>query len=120
MDSKAYSDYTAALNNASLLAQKEIMEAVEQIDLDRPRMARNAIIPIMTAIVTKYSNMAALAAAEYYETERQDALGGDYRAVLAESVPPEQIERAVYYATGYLFGGEDEQAGVRKLFDGTD
>lgn len=118
MNSNAYADYTEALNNASLLAQKEIMDAIEKIDLDRPRTARKAIIPIMVEIVTKYSNMAALAAAEYYEAEREDSIGGNYRAVLAEPVPREQIERAVYYATGYLFGGENEQKGVRKLFDG--
>ena len=121
VNSKAYKEYTDALNNASLLAQKEIVDALEKIDLDRPRTSRQAIINTSIAIISKYSDMAALAAAEYYEKERVDAIGGDYQASIADPIPPEQIEKAVRYAMGYLFGGDDEvqQTGVRKLFDGT-
>lgn len=119
MDAEAYERYANALNNASLLAQKELDDALGLIDLDRPRMARNALVPIMTGIVTRYAGLAALAAAEYYEQERADALGGAYSAILAEPVPPEKIEAAVRYAAGYLFGDEYEskQGSVRKLLD---
>lgn len=119
MDYEAYERYANVLNNASLLAQKELDDALGLIDLDRPRMARNALVPIMTDIITRYAGLAALAAAEYYEQERADALGGSYSAIIAEPVPPEKIEASVRYATGYLFGDDDEkkQTGVRGLFD---
>lgn len=121
MDNKAFEKYTHALNNASLLAQQELISTLEKLDYTRPRTVRNATIEIVTAIVDKYSNMAALAAAEYYETERKDSIGGNYSAFLAEPVTIEQIESTVRYAVKFLFeGDENDGTAVYGLFDGSD
>jgi hypothetical protein len=122
MGSGAYEEYAQALANASLLAQQELSDALSRIDLDRPRTARDAVISVVTAIVTKYAGVAALAAAEYYGAERAAAgWPDDYEVGLADPVPVEQIEASVRYAAGHLFGGDDdgaEQGRVRGLFDG--
>lgn len=103
MDSKAYRWYVNAVNNASLLAQKEVDDLISTIDLNRPRSARDALIPAVTSIVTKWANVASMAAAEYYEAERDSALGGSYDALLAPPVDPAKVEKQVRFACGYLF-----------------
>ena len=105
--SDEYRDYVNALNQASLLAQKEFSEFWEKLDTSKPRECRDACIAYLPGIVYKYSAMAALAAAQYYEAERLKAGGEeDFEALIADPVPIEQIEASIRYAAGHLFPGD--------------
>lgn len=116
-----YEQYVTAIATASKLAQDELGKLWDSLDKSDPQAVRDAVIATMPGIVDKYGGMAALAAGEYYEAERNKALGGDYSAYIADSVPNEQIESSVRYAAGHLFGGDGNglQPGADAgLFDG--
>ena len=125
MPAHEFRRYVNAMNNASLLAQRDLSELWENIEGLEPKAVRNALLAAVPGIVYKYGGMAAAAAAEYYEAERMDAGGPqDFSAELSEGVPLEQIEASVRYACGHLFP-EEGGDGVRSepdadLFGGED
>lgn len=113
-----YEKYVNALNQASLLAQRDFAEFWDRLDKSKPEACRDALIAFLPGVIYKYSLMAELAAAEYYEAERIAAGGNeDFEAQLAEMVPYEQIEEAVRFAAGHLF--QEESNGVRAGEDGS-
>lgn len=106
MGVEEFSRFTNAMNNASLLAQRDLAGFWESLDKSDPAAVRDALLAYVPALVQKYGDVAALAAAEYYEAERMAAGGSEaFRAELAEAVPAEQVEAAVRYACGHLFRG---------------
>ena len=117
MASKAFKDYVNALNQASLLAQKDFAAFWERLDTTKPEACREALIAYLPGVIYKYGQMAALAATQYYEAERLSAGGNeDFEAEMAEQVPYEQIEASIRYAAGHLFpevgdGVQPEQDG---------
>lgn len=102
MPASDFRDYSNALNQASLLAQRDLSEAWEHLADKPPAVIRNALIEIMYGLVVKYGQMTSVAAAEYYETERTAARSDDFNVELADSVPFEQVEASVRYACGHL------------------
>ncbi|MBQ9621242.1 MAG: hypothetical protein IJR41_04830 [Atopobiaceae bacterium] len=113
-----YEQYVNALNQASLLAQKELSELWGRLDASNPRACRDALIAYVPVIVYRHSLMAALAAAQYYESERLAAGGNEgFEAMIADAVPYEQIEASIRYAVGHLFPEDDD--GVRPEQDGS-
>lgn len=108
MPAKDFKAYIKALDNASMLAQRDFALLWDKVSGLPPEALRDALIALVPGIVYKYANMAALAAAEYYEAERAAAGGGFFSAELSEGVPIEQIEASVRYACGHLFGEEDD------------
>lgn len=113
-----YEKYVNALNQASLLAQKEFSEFWDKLDTSKPEACRDALIAYLPGVVYKYALMAELAAAQYYEAERLAAGGNeDFEAELAEMIPYEQIKASVRYAAGHLFLEDDD--GVRAGEDGS-
>ena len=104
MASQAYKEYVNALNQASLLAQRDFADFWERLDTSKPEACRDALIAYVPGVIYKYGSMASLAAAQYYEKERLEAGGNeDFEAELAEQVPYEQIEASIRYAAGHLF-----------------
>ena len=112
MSSSDFMEYAAALNKASLLAQRDLAALWDKVKRLEPRVARDALIALVPGIVYKYGNMAALAAAQYYEAERTQAGGAEFQAELSDGVPIEQIEASVRYAVGHMFP-EKGQDGVQ-------
>lgn len=109
MPAEDFRRYTEAVNNASLLAQRDLQEAWAKLSGVPPEGVREALLQVVPGIIWKYGGIAALAAAEYFEAERIAAGGGqDYKAELADGVPLEQVEASVRYAMGHMFpeGGE--------------
>ena len=100
--------FSLAVEAASRLARDELLSFAERVDGMDPVQARDALKAIVPAIVEKYGNMAAAAAADYYERERAEAVGGSYHATLAAPVDAEAVKASVGFACGYLFEGESE------------
>ena len=115
MAARDYRSYVRALNQASLLAQRDFEKLWAKVRSLTPRACRNVLVEAVPGIVYKYGQMAALAAAEYYESERSAARPGEgFDAELSDGVPIEQITNAVRYACGHLFpedgsGAQPEQ-----------
>lgn len=105
-----FRDYVEAMDKASLLAQRDFSELWDRIRNREPEEIRNLLLALLPGIIYKYGDIAAVAAADYYEGERSDLRSDDFTCRLSEGVPLEQIEASVRYAAGHLFGGDD---GVR-------
>lgn len=117
MPAKEYRAYVKALNQASLLAQRDFAKLWDRVKGLPPEECRNALLDLVPGIVGKYGQMAALAAAEYYETERSAARPGEeFAAELSDGVPVEQVTEAVRYACGHLFPKDGD--GVQPERDG--
>lgn len=121
MPAREFRNFTKAMDKASLLAQRDISRLWDKIEGMDPYTQRDAFLALVPGIIAKYSQVAALAAAEYYESERAYwREGEEYEAELAEGVPYEQIVASVRFAAGHLFGDEDEAQSQRdsSLFSG--
>lgn len=108
MVSKEFSRYTAAVELCSELARRDLQSVISKLDTSKKKATRDALLLVAPAIVQKWGEIAAAAAAEYYEAERGMAVGGYYTAFLAEDEPLENIEESVRYACGHLFTKEEE------------
>ena len=117
MPSREFAAYVNAVNQASLLAQRDFATAWEQVESMEPEDARDALLVIVPGIVRRYGDMSAVAAAEYYGAERAASGWPDGDVELSDGTPFEQIEASVRYAMGHMFGGEDD--GVRAAPDGS-
>ena len=100
--------FSQAVDAASRFARDELLQLAEKVDGMDPVQARDALKAIVPAIVEKYGNMAAAAAADYYERERAEAVGSSYHATLATPVDAEAIRASVGFACRYLFDEERE------------
>lgn len=108
---KHYERYVQAVENISLLAQRELEELWERLPKDNKLELRDALLELVPAIAEKYGDLAALAAAEYYEQERRRQIGGDYQAFLAPATEEdrEALLESIRYACGYLFEGDGDE-----------
>lgn len=109
MSASDFKAYANAVNQASLLAQRDLSILWDGLEGRDPAFVRDALLELVPGIIWKYGDMAALAAAEYYEAERAQA-GGDpeFTAEMSDGVTQEQIVASVRYACGHLFPTEGE------------
>ena len=118
MPSDDFAAYVGAVNQASLLAQRDFATAWECLDGLEPYVVRDALLTMVPGIVRKYGDMAAVAAAEYYGAERVAAGWPDGEYDLSDGIPIEQVEASVRYAMGHMFGGGVDD-GLRPGQDGS-
>lgn len=123
MAAQEFNAYVRAMDKASLLAQREFAQLWAKLETTDPYAIRDALLALVPGIVIKYSDIAATAALEYYETERAAVRSDDFQADMSDGVPLEQIEASIRYAAGHLF--KDDADGIQperygSLFDGQD
>lgn len=104
--------YAEAIDAAARMAQRELDGVLGRLDYGKPLECKAALIAAVPAIVEKYGNVAALAAAQHYEAERSATVGGGFDALLAEPVERGAIQAKVRYQLQHVFGegGGDGQA----------
>ena len=85
------------------LAQEDLLLFMSRIDLDDRVVAQAALHEFLPALVSRYGDMAATAAAEWYEAIRAAQLGGSFYATLGASAS----ERAIHSAVGYAVAAAD-------------
>lgn len=83
------------------LALDELRAEVARWDLSDPRDVREALFEIVPALVREYGDIAADAAAEWYEDVRP---GGRFTARTVESIPLDEIQADLGYHTRNLAG----------------
>lgn len=126
MPVEEFERYTESQRKASLLAQRELAMLWDRLDKSKPEECRDALLAVVPGIIYRYGDMAALAAAQYYEAERSAVRSDSFECLLSEGVPYEQIEASIRYAAGHLFPPDYEDGdGVqpeshRSLFSGQD
>ena len=78
---------------------------------DDPTRAAAATVEFMPDLVGTYGDVAATAAADYYDALRTEAnIRGGFRALLAPGVPVGQVQASTRWAMGPLFGGARQDA----------
>lgn len=126
MGVEEFERYTESQRKASLLAQRELAMLWDRLDKSKPEECRDALLAVVPGIIYRYGDMAALAAAQYYEAERSEVRSDGFECLLSGGVPYEQIEASIRYAAGHLFPPDYEDGdGVqpeshRSLFSGQD
>lgn len=94
---------------AVALARGELEAFFLGLDLNRPELARDALLEFLPILAQEYGDVAATAAAEWYEAQRAAQIGGSYAAVLGDGIEAAQAEGSVRYAAGHLFGDDPMQ-----------
>lgn len=103
---KRWRKYVNAQASAAMLAQRDFVDWWTHTDRRDPEKLRDAAISKMSQLVYKYGLLASRAAADWYETERNAQIRGNYDAEMPDPLNTEQVEQAVRFAMGhYDFGG---------------
>lgn len=97
-------EFRQALAAVSELAVADLDDFIQTINLGRPILARDAILRFVPALTTRYGEVAAVLAAEFFDTQRELAgarLG--YTAAVAEPVPAELVVERTRFGAAHLF-----------------
>lgn len=96
------------------MAKADLQELLRRYVGSPPDLLRDALLEVVPALVREYGNIAATAAAEWYEETRVAAgVVGAHRTVLSDGPSDEQIDGTVRFAAGHLYGDNPEAtAGV--------
>lgn len=91
--------------------EAELRSVLSRINFADPVSAKAALFEVIPPLVEKWGDVAAVAAAEWFEEFRvAEGVSGAFRAQLAGPVPVGQINGRLGYATresGHLFAGQD-------------
>lgn len=98
-------------------AQGQLRDVFASLPLDRPEVARDALLEAYPAVVLTHGDRAGTVAAEWYEEMRARERGGSYTARLAAPPSSDRLEGTVRWAAAGLF---DEAAqSALSLLDGS-
>lgn len=111
------SDYSKQTRKIVRLAQRDLRKFFALLDLTQPEVARDALLDFLPQLTATYGDIAAVAAAEWYENLRGKVAGlPSYETVLSSGVKREAIVETVRWAAGGLWGDDPQQ--VRRVLDG--
>lgn len=94
------------------LALADIREMLGWIDLGSPERARDVFLDVLPTLVQEYGDLAATAAAEWYE----ELHPGMFQATTVAPIATEAVEGTVRYHATHLFG--DSPAEFGKVIEG--
>lgn len=97
-------EFRRALAAVSELAVADLDDFLRTISLSRAVPARDAILRFMPALTTRYGEVAAVLAAEFYDAQRALArVGGGYTAQVVEPVAAELVVERTRFGAAHLF-----------------
>lgn len=102
-------ELSALGSRAVELARSELQAFFFGLDLTKPEAARDALLEFMPMLTQEYGDVAATAAAEWYEMQRAAQVGGRYSAVLGDVAEAGQVQGSTRWAAGHLFGDDPAQ-----------
>lgn len=85
------------------MAQDDLLAFLAGVSLDDREAVRDALHTIVPTLVREYGDLAATAAAEWYESVRAAQIGGSFLAQLADTFP----EAGVHGGVGYALSASD-------------
>lgn len=102
--------FERANDGLSGLVERDLLAFLAALDFGKPGAVRDALFDFVPALVSGYGDAAALIAADWYDDLRDaEGVGGSFRAPLAPSVPVEQVQGRLGFATrssGPLWAGD--------------
>lgn len=92
--------FEQANNGIADLVERDLLDFLAALNFDRPDLVQGALFEFVPVLVSEYGDMAAALAADWYEDLRDaEGVGGSFRAPLAPSVPDEQVNSRLGFAT---------------------
>lgn len=102
--------FERANDGIAALVERDLAAFFALLDFSKPDAVKLDLFDYIPALVAQYGDVAATVAADWYEEMRDAAgVGGSFRAPLAPSIPVEQVNGRIGYATrpmGPLFAGD--------------
>lgn len=86
------------------LARRDLQALFASMDLSTPERVRDALLEVVPVLVRAYGDVAAMAAAEWYEETRAAQVGGSFAARVSPGVDAAEVQGSVRWAAGHLFG----------------
>lgn len=100
----------AANDDVASRVEAELRRVLARVDLTNPLVAREVLFEVIPPLVEKWGNVAAAVSAEWFEEFRAtQGVSGAFSAALADTVPLEQVNGRLGFATresGHLFAGQ--------------
>lgn len=90
------------------LARERLAAFFADLDLSNPGRARDALVEFLPILADEYGNVAAVAAAEWYESVRRSDIGGAFTSVLGDPIDRERVEGTVRWAADGLWTDRPE------------
>ena len=82
------------------LVERDLLDFLGALDFGRPEAVQAALFEFIPALVSEYGDVAATVAADWYDEIRSaEGVRGGFRAPLAPSVPVEQVNSRLGFAT---------------------
>lgn len=106
-----------ATANAVSLARDDLSRFLSSLDLTQPEVVRDELIDFVPRLTATYGDVAATAAAEWYEAMRSQSRSESYAALLADPADRAQVVGSVRYAAGHLF--TDDPLAVLAVLNGS-
>jgi hypothetical protein len=100
----------AAQRQATALAKADLQRLWGALNLTDPEQARDLLLEYVPELAAKYGDIAAEAAAEWYEQVRAQQGLSDYMALTSSAVDPAAVQGSVRYAAGNLFTDDPTKA----------
>lgn len=96
------------------LAKDDLRALVGSLDLSRPELVRDFLVEVVPVLAAEYGQVAAAAAAEWYEETRAAQAPGSFAATVAPAIDDAAVVGSVRWAAGDLFT-DDALAAFSKL-----
>lgn len=107
---EALTAYSEAQRRIVELAKQDLQDFWNLLDTSSPELIRDELLGFVPALVQQYGDVAAAAAADWYEGLRAAAIGGSYQALTGGTAPVDQVEGSIRYAVGSAFTGSPDDA----------
>jgi hypothetical protein len=92
--------FEQANNGIADLVERELLAFLVGLNFGKPDLVQAALFEYVPGLVSEYGDIAASVAADWYEDMRDaEGVTGSFRAPLAPSVPLEQVNSRIGYAT---------------------
>ncbi|WP_115728256.1 VG15 protein [Actinomyces culturomici] len=99
-----------AQNEAARLAVRDLKKLWSRLDVSNPAQVRDALLELVPALVNRYGDVAAAAAADWYEKVRAEVPGlPPFTTLLADPIPEEHIQTTIRRQAGGLWEDKPNQ-----------
>jgi len=88
------------------LAQQELAGWFSGFDVSTPERVRDALLEVVPVLVDQFGDVAATAAAEWYEQVRRAQVGGEFYAQPGDLPDVDAVRGSVRWAAGELWGDD--------------
>src|SRR5690606_3438951 len=111
--------YRRSQQNVVTLARAALVEWWRDLDVSDAQAGVAALETFVPELVAAYGDVAAVVAADWSESLRDQArVPGAYRAVLADTAPAGQAQAVARWAAGPLFSAEPDSGHALRLLSG--